>query len=294
MPPDALLARLPEFLVTNIRDPAVAASTRDRVDRCLTDWPPSAGPAILAYLNTLGEAPQLYHAEPHCRQVSRVWSLDVLPDPVLEGVAHLRAALEAGPTVVLCNHLSYVDTTAADHVLAAHGHADLADRLATVAGPKVYADLLRRFAAAGLNTLPAPQSTRLEHTAHLGPRELARLARASVEAGNEALQAGFALQLYPEGSRTRTGHLGPFLRGVHRYLATPGLRIVPAAIAGTQHVFPVDATHIVPGPVRLAFGPPLDVASLGGPKDALAAVHGAVASLLPPALKPAPDTPPIR
>jgi 1-acyl-sn-glycerol-3-phosphate acyltransferase len=195
--------------------------------------------------------------------------------------------------VVLCNHRSYFDTTATDAALAWAGEEALANRLAAVAGPKVYADLFRRFAAACLNTVPAPQSTALEGTARLAARDLARRALESVATAHRAIADGHVLLLYPEGSRTRTGRLRPFLKAVHRYLAVDGLFLVPAVILGSERVMPIDADRLHPAPVALRFAAPLSVAAAGGPRGALEAAHAAIAALLPPPARPAPGEPAV-
>jgi len=286
---------LPTFLAGFIRPAEAAERNRARVTEMVADWPDGKVDQLRRHLATLGTEHRVYLADPTCRTLSRFWNQDVITHSELTGAEHLRAALEAGPTLVLSNHLSYFDSTAVDYVLAAHGHADLADRIISVAGPKVYADLFRSFAAAGLNTLPVPQSTSLGHTAKLSARELARRALGSLHAAQGALQNGYALQIYPEGSRTRTGRLRPFLRGVHRYLvAAEGLQVVPAAIVGTCEIFPVDATQLSPGPVRLSYGAPFPVSQHDDAHAALGHARAIVADLLPPERKPDPADPPIR
>src|SRR5690606_23353064 len=110
----------------------------------------------------------------------------------------------------------------------------------------------------------------------VSPRDLARHARESLDAARDALREGHALQVYPEGARSRTHRLGPFLRGVHRYLADPVRWVVPAAILGTERVFPVDATALSPSEITLMFAPPIAIADAGGPRDALEQAHRAI------------------
>jgi 1-acyl-sn-glycerol-3-phosphate acyltransferase len=190
--------------------------------------------------------------------------------------------------VLLCNHLSYFDTSATDAILAWAGHEDLADKLVAAAGPKVYQHLFRLLAAACLNTLPVPQSTSLAHTEKLPPRELARKAIESVESAKDLVERGYLLLMYPEGSRSRTGQLGPFLRGVQRYLScTHPLSVVPTAIVGTEAVMPVSDPRLHPGPVALRFAEPIATEEgAAGARDTLARAHRAVQRLLPPHLRP--------
>lgn len=290
--PDGLRSVLPRFLAGFLASPEAAARNEARVAELVAGWDDPTCLRLLDRLRALGEVGRVYRADPDGRRLSREWSRDVVLAPEVEGAGHLAEAVAAGPTALLCNHLSYFDTTATDAVLAWTGHADLADRLMAAAGPKVYQDLFRVVAAACLNTLPVPQSTSFSHTEKLSPRELARRVGASVESAGAAMSEGLVLLLYPEGSRTRTGRMGPFLKGVHRYLgAVDGLRVVPAAIVGTDRVMPVASSRLHPAPVRLAFGAPLRVGPDGGPKEILEQAHARVAALLPEALRPPPDAP---
>jgi 1-acyl-sn-glycerol-3-phosphate acyltransferase len=135
--------------------------------------------------------------------------------------------------------------------------------------------------------LPVPQSTSFAHTEKLSPRELARKATESFQAAHDVMCGGYSLLLYPEGSRSRTGHLGPFLKGVHRYLScVEGLSVVPMAIAGTERVMPIDQSKLHPGHVALRFGPSLVVGTDGSSREILETARRAVAELLPEPLRP--------
>jgi 1-acyl-sn-glycerol-3-phosphate acyltransferase len=283
---------LPPYLAGFVADGQASARNLARVARLVEAWSDDACGTILSELREVGSEHRLYPANCYGRVLSRAWTQDIVLDPTLEGIEHLRGALAQGPTLLLCNHLSYFDTSATDAVLAWTGHADLADRLVAVAGPKVYQDLFRLLAASCLNTLPVPQSTTLSHTEKLPPRELARRATASLDAAAAALTSGYVPLLYPEGSRSRTGHMGSFLRGTYRYLScVEDLRVVPTAISGTERVMRVGHPKLTPGPVSLTFGAPLHVGPDGPPRDVLALAHERVASLLPDHLKPLPGTP---
>lgn len=291
--PTELRAVLPGFLSSFVVDPERAASNRARMAAMVAGWSDEACEAVLATLRSIGREHRVYPANPSCRVLSREWSRDVILDPVLQGVEHLAHAIERGPTIVVCNHLSYIDATATDAILAWHGHARLADRVVAAAGPKVYADLFRLVAAACLNTLPVPQSTSLGHTAKLGVRELARKAHESLESTHAALEKGHVLLLYPEGSRTRTGRLGPFLKATYRYLScVDGISVVPMSIVGTSALMPVSDPKLHPGPVEVRFGPALVNGEDGTARELLEAAHASVASLLPERLRPPADAPP--
>jgi 1-acyl-sn-glycerol-3-phosphate acyltransferase len=302
MTPPMLRSALPGFLAGFVVDSAAAKLNKARVTELVAGWSDDTCNAVVAGLAALGREHRPYPAIPACRELSRVWCRDVILAPEVVGAEHLAAAVARGPTLVCCNHLSYIDSSATDAVLAWAGHADLADRLIAAAGPKVYQDLFRLIAAACLNTLPVPQSTSFTHTEKLSARELMRRANESLAAAAAAMSDGYVLLLYPEGSRSRTGQLGSFLRGVYRWFGcVPDLSVVPLAISGTEQVMPIGraessgaglrSSELHAGPVRLAFGRPLVLGVDGTSRDLLVGAHAAVAALLPPHLAPDEGTP---
>jgi 1-acyl-sn-glycerol-3-phosphate acyltransferase len=83
----------------------------------------------------------------------------------------------------------------------------------------VYGWLMRRF-----GNVPVPDVRR--------PSDLKRLWRLS----REAFDRGISLIVFPEGSRTRDGRVGPFEDGVFRMAVQLGVPIVPVSLAGSfQH-----------------------------------------------------------
>jgi 1-acyl-sn-glycerol-3-phosphate acyltransferase len=284
--PAALKSLLPAFLAGYIDDAPASAANRARITAWVDGWTEAEVAGVQAELLALGAEHRVYDAHPLARGLSREWCKDVLTDVVVEGVDHLAGV--AGPAVVVANHLSYVDTTATDAALAWSGHAALADRLVTVAGPKVYETLFRRFASLCLSTLLVPQSSTVAADA-LPPRELARRARASLDAAEAAVASGRILQIYPEGTRTRSGRMEPFLRATFRYVE--GRTIVPMAQWGTERIFGVDRERLTPGPYGIRYGAPIRPSDVADGKEALAAAWRALAGLLPAGMKPEVEEP---
>ena len=281
--PEELRALLTHFLSHHVAD--MEDGTGSKARDLIQSWDDTVLIDLRDKLSTLGDDIALYESHKGCRDVARAWGDHIVTSTSVEGADHLTAALNSGPTLLICNHLSYFDTTGTDLCLANAGMGEIADRIFALAGPKIYSDLFRRYAAACLNTLPVPQSASIGHAAGLSPRELAKLAIKSTKISADLTTQGHIPLLYAEGSRSRDGRLQPFLRGVRRYLDVPGLHVVPMAILGSWDVMPVGSGTLRSAPVKLKFGPPIDIDKIGY-KAALDIVHAAVVKLLPAAHKP--------
>ena len=72
------------------------------------------------------------------------------------------------------------------------------------------------------------------------------------------LEAGEAVTVYPEGSRSRDGRVHRLRSGVARLAASTGTPVVPAAVAGIYDVWPIGARpRLRGGQVTVRFGPPM-------------------------------------
>jgi 1-acyl-sn-glycerol-3-phosphate acyltransferase len=76
------------------------------------------------------------------------------------------------------------------------------------------------------------------------------------------LKEGHIVNVYPEGSRTETGELGPIEPGVALIVRRAGVPIVPVAIQGSYEAWPKHRRIFGPHPIRVMYGPPMDVANL--------------------------------
>lgn len=239
-----------------------------------------------------GEGWRLHPADPIARRVTRAYMSAVVQPWRLEGERLLHAFLGSASQrrMIVCNHLSYTDTQVSDAVLALAGHPGVADRLVAIAGPKVYTEAWRRMAAIALNTRKTAQSSVVaSEQAALTPRELAAIALETLADCQRLMDEGYIVLLYPEGTRSRDGRLQPFLRAAARYLAIPGLEVLPLAQTGGEAIFPVDATLMQRAAVSLRFGAAQTPSSFPGKWGGLEAVHAALADLLPEAHRPSPD-----
>lgn len=75
----------------------------------------------------------------------------------------------------------------------------------------------------------------------------------------QLLDAGHAVVVYPEGSRSRDGRVYRPRSGVSRLAAATGVPVVPAAVVGTYQVWPTgQRPRWRGGRVVIRFGPPMD------------------------------------
>jgi len=71
------------------------------------------------------------------------------------------------------------------------------------------------------------------------------------------LRAGGAVLMFPEGTRTWDGSIGPLRPGVWNIARRAGAPIVPAVIDGAHEAWPRGTPCPRPHPVRVMFGPPI-------------------------------------
>ena len=97
-------------------------------------------------------------------------------------------------------------------------------------------------------------------------RENAIASMRSLNRAAAVLKGGQPLVVFPEGGRSATGQVKPFLPGVFYVAIKAGVDVVPMALVGTYELLPMNTFHIRPRPVELLVGAP--VASAGyGPRD---------------------------
>lgn len=158
----------------------------------------------------------------------------------VEGLEHVP---RSGAFVLAANHASHADTA----VIFAALPRVLRTRVVAAAAQDYFFDKgFRQFISRVLfNTVPVPRQI----SASSDPlRHVVR-----------ALREGYGVVLYPEGTRSRTGELGPFRSGIGRLAAEfPDVPIIPVWLDGTARVLPKQGLPI-PRPVKVhvRFGEPL-------------------------------------
>jgi 1-acyl-sn-glycerol-3-phosphate acyltransferase len=76
------------------------------------------------------------------------------------------------------------------------------------------------------------------------------------------LQEGHALNMFPEGSRSNDGEIRPLESGIGLIVRRAGVPVVPAAIHGSFDAWPRGAAVFRSRPVRVQFGPVMDLKDL--------------------------------
>ena len=99
------------------------------------------------------------------------------------------------------------------------------------------------------------------------------------------LDAGISAAFFPEGTRTRDGHLQPFKPGGFAVATEAKVPVVPVAIKGSRALWPPGGVDLRPGTVDVIFCEPIAVNTQLPKKAAreelLRKVHAAVAAQLP-------------
>ena len=91
--------------------------------------------------------------------------------------------------------------------------------------------------------------------------------------------------LFPEGTRTRTGEMGPFKRGIGSLVASTLVPVVPCYIEGAFRAFPPDARLPRPRKLTLTVGAPLRFPAVANDKEGWTEIAGKIEAAVR-ALKP--------
>ena len=76
------------------------------------------------------------------------------------------------------------------------------------------------------------------------------------------IEHGFLVGVFPEGTRTRDGEIGPFKPGIISLIRRAHSTIYPVGIAGADRALPRRGWFVKPARVRVVFGAPITLADL--------------------------------
>ena len=152
----------------------------------------------------------------------------------IEGVEHLP---RTGAFILVCNHNSNLDPLMLGWA-SGHQIGRVIHFMAKIE--------MRRWPVIGLL---ATQSG--VYFVRRGERD-----RAAQQFSLDALADGRPIAIFPEGTRSRIGHLREGKAGAALIAIRSGAPLVPAAVSGTHRIFPEGARWPRPSKVRIRFGEP--------------------------------------
>ena len=91
-------------------------------------------------------------------------------------------------------------------------------------------------------------------------RDNALASMRSLNRAAETLKAGTPLLVFPEGGRSSTGQVRPFLSGVFYAAIKAQAEVVPMALVGLYELLPMNTYHIRPRPLEMLVGTPISSA----------------------------------
>lgn len=84
----------------------------------------------------------------------------------------------------------------------------------------------------------------------------------SMKQAVKQLRRGESFLIYPEGTRTRTGKLGPFKKGPFIMAIESGVPIIPISVSGSYRIMPPNRLKITPGRITVTFHPEIETHAL--------------------------------
>jgi 1-acyl-sn-glycerol-3-phosphate acyltransferase len=76
--------------------------------------------------------------------------------------------------------------------------------------------------------------------------------------------------IYPEGTRTRTGKMGPFKKGSFVLAIESKIPIIPISVSGSFNIMPPHQFKITPGRITICFHPPISTMGMSlGDRESL-------------------------
>jgi 1-acyl-sn-glycerol-3-phosphate acyltransferase len=101
-------------------------------------------------------------------------------------------------------------------------------------------------------------------------REVSASAHRTIGSVSGVLNEGDCILIYPEGTRSKTGELGPFKRGSLMAAFSSGATVVPVAISGSYQMMPKNTFLINIVPISIKFGKAISFGKYSGKKPSKA------------------------
>jgi 1-acyl-sn-glycerol-3-phosphate acyltransferase len=152
-----------------------------------------------------------------------------------------RNVPRTGGALLLTNHQSYLDPVMFG--------VNLPRQLSYLAKSELFRNPFFRWLIVNLHAFPVRQG---------------KGDKAAIEETIRRLREGHLLNLYPEGSRSEDGEIGPIQRGVAVVLKRANVPIVPAVIDGSFQAWPKGKPVFRPHSIRVLYGKPMLLEGLKG------------------------------
>ena len=94
------------------------------------------------------------------------------------------------------------------------------------------------------------------------------------------IKGGKTVVIFPEGTRTRTGKLGPLKKGGFAMAMNAGVPIVPLATVGGFKTLPPGSIHLRPGRYTILVGKPIDPAAFADRETLMGEVRRNIETLV--------------
>lgn len=167
------------------------------------------------------------------------------------------------PALFISNHASHIDTVSIVRALPSAVRRNL---VLAAAQDYFYRNKLIGTATSLLvNTFPFSRTGAI---------------RTSLDYCGFLTKHGWSVLVYPEGTRSETGELLPFKRGIGLLATHLHVPIVPISVSGGNKALPKGRIIPRPAPITVRFGQPLAFTGLDSPADVVITLQDTVAALM--------------